>query len=99
MKSGGVCDLCGVAFQDAAPRFVARLELKQAYDPMEIGPKDLGRDLKGELAALLRALEAQPEADAEKLAEEVAVSRTFALCASCAVSVKKRLNYRPPSRS
>ncbi|MBE7463419.1 MAG: hypothetical protein HS116_07935 [Planctomycetes bacterium] len=96
MKCAYTCDLCGAALRDPASRFVVRLELKQAYDPMEIGPKDLERDLKRELAALVRAMEAQPEADAERLAEEVGVSRTFILCAPCAASVTKRLGNRPP---
>lgn len=96
MKNADTCALCGAAFRDPASRFVARLELKQAYDPMEIGSKDLERDLKHELAALVRTLEAQPEADAERMAEEVGVSQTFVLCAPCAANVIKRLSNRPP---
>ena len=65
------------------------LEIVQAYDPMEVTASDLARDLRGELEAEIKLMEALPETKMKELEEEVFSSFRFDLCFECAQQLRK----------
>ena len=75
------CDLCG---QDllvrSEVRYEVRIEVKAAYDPLEITEEDLSQDLRAEIAKVLRQLEGLSEEEARN---EVYRQFEFDLCAAC----------------
>ena len=84
MAFGACCDRCGCDLLGLDLRFKAALEVVQAYDPMEISSKDLRRDLRIELEAMVRSMEALPEAEVKKMEDETYASFRFDLCPECA---------------
>ncbi|MCZ7644494.1 MAG: hypothetical protein M5U26_04290 [Planctomycetota bacterium] len=82
------CDRCGADLLGASVRYVARFELKQGYDAMEVSPQDLRRDLKGELRAVLRELEGLSDAEVREAEDATALAVYWDLCAACAKDVR-----------
>ncbi len=75
------CDMCGkVLLADEDVRYVVRVEVYAAYDPMEITSADLAKDHGAEIR---RLLEQAAEKDAEELEAEVYKQFRFDLCPSC----------------
>jgi hypothetical protein len=78
---GLTCDLCGGnLLVDADVRYVVRIDVFAAYDPLEITAGDLSGDLEGEVARLLRDCEGH---DAEELQDQVHRRFEFDCCPPC----------------
>jgi sporulation protein YlmC with PRC-barrel domain len=65
-----ICDRCGRPILKGEPRYVARIEVFAAADPLEISAEDLARDASDEIEALLSACEQLSE---EELMRDVYV--------------------------
>jgi DNA repair exonuclease SbcCD ATPase subunit len=75
------CDLCGQELRAKSEvRYEVRIEVKAAYDPLEITEQDLAQDLRAEIAKVLRQLEGLSEEDARN---EVYRQFDFDLCVAC----------------
>jgi hypothetical protein len=75
------CDMCGKALlSDEDVRYVVKIEVYAAYDPMEITEEDLQKDHKQEIAELLSEME---DMDTEELEAGVYKRLRFDLCAAC----------------
>ncbi len=78
---GIACDRCGEGLLlRENVRYIMRLEVHAAYDPLEITAQDLQRDLEKEIADTLGDLSGR---SAEDLAREVHYQQTFDLCGAC----------------
>jgi len=84
MSFGACCDRCGGDLLGQDVRYKITLEIAQAYDPMEISSKDLRRDLRGELEAAIKVMEALPAAETQRIEDEIYSSFCFDLCPECA---------------
>lgn len=75
------CDMCGGALLvDSEVRYEVRIEVKAAYDPMEITREDLKRDFKAEMQRLLERMAGMTKEEAEA---SVYKTFTFDLCPPC----------------
>ncbi len=75
------CDICGqVLLGRSDIRYEVRIEVKAAFDPLEMRDEDLGRDIRGEIAKVLQQLEGISEEEAQN---EVYRQFEFDLCAAC----------------
>ncbi|HUV38768.1 MAG TPA: hypothetical protein VMY39_04100 [Planctomycetota bacterium] len=75
------CDMCGKPLLvDSDVRYVARIEVFAAYDPMELTADDLARDHLKEIRELVQRLAAR---DPQALEDEVYKQFTFDLCPTC----------------
>ena len=75
------CDACGrELLVDSEVRYEVKIEVKAAYDPLEISAEDLAKDHKAELAKLIRQLE---ELSAEEAMNQVYRAFNFDLCPVC----------------
>jgi hypothetical protein len=75
------CDLCGQPLLvESDVRYEVRIQVKAAYDPLEITEEDLEQDLRAEIAKVLRQLEGISEEEAQN---EVYRQFEFDLCATC----------------
>jgi hypothetical protein len=75
------CDLCGQELLlKTEVRYEVCIEVKAAYDPLEITEVDLTRDLRAEIAKVIRQLEGISEEQAQN---EVYREFAFDLCAAC----------------
>ncbi len=75
------CDLCGQELlAKSEVRYEVRIEVKAAYDPLEITEEDLNRDIRGEIAKVLQQLEGISEEEAQN---EVYRQFEFDLCPAC----------------
>lgn len=78
---GIACDRCGKGLLiDSDVRYVVTIEVKAAYDPMEITKDDLKRDFEAEMRRLLSQMEKISEEEAQ---EQVYKKFTFDLCPAC----------------
>jgi hypothetical protein len=74
------CDRCGSGLLlDAPVRYEVRLEVKSAYDPLELSEEDLV-DAQAELHKLVEKLK---DYSAEQAQDEVYRAFRFDLCATC----------------
>jgi hypothetical protein len=89
------CDRCGQGLLlDAPVRYEVRVEVKSAYDPLEITAEDLARaedDLR-------RILERLKDYSAERAQDEVYRAFSFDLCATCQRAFLEAPLGRPPRR-
>jgi hypothetical protein len=75
------CDSCGGKLPaESEVRYEVRIEVKAAYDPLEIGARDLERDYRTEIANVLRQLEGLSAAEAQN---QVHRAFDFDLCVVC----------------
>ncbi len=75
------CDRCGKGLLiDSNVRYEVTIEVKAAYDPMELTGEDLEKDLDEELQKTIDRLEGVSEEEAK---EQVYKKMTFHLCPSC----------------
>lgn len=75
------CDRCGRGLLiDSDVRYLVTVEIKAAYDPMEITRDDLKRDLQAEMRRLLAQMENISEEEAQ---QQVYQKMTFDLCPAC----------------
>ena len=75
-----ICDRCGRPLEQGQLRYIARIEVLAAADPLEITLDDLLRDSRREMDALLEQCEHLTE---EELMRDVYVKFEFDLCRSC----------------
>ena len=75
-----LCDRCGRAIEKKALRYVAKIQVFAAYDPLEITFEDLTRDHSAEIDALLEQCEGMTE---DELMRDVYVEFHFDLCREC----------------
>jgi hypothetical protein len=61
-------------------RYVAKIQVYAAYDPLEITFDDLQQDVKAEIQKLLKQMQGKSE---EELLREVFTSFEFDLCPAC----------------
>jgi hypothetical protein len=75
------CDGCGAGLLiDASVRYVLKIEVFAAYDPLEITREDLERSGPDEMARLIETLEGR---DPRELEEEVYKKFLLDLCPAC----------------
>jgi hypothetical protein len=79
---------------DEDVRYVARVEVFAAYDPMELTQADLARDGRAELRELLERMHA---ADPEELEAQVYEEFRFDLCPACRRRYSAELKERGPA--
>jgi hypothetical protein len=75
-----ICDRCGRPLEQGQLRYIARIEVLAAADPLEITLDDLLRDSRREMDALLEQCEQLTE---EELMRDVYVKFVFDLCRTC----------------
>ena len=75
-----ICDRCGRPLEQGQLRYIARIEVLAAADPMEITLDDVLRDTRREMDALLKQCEHLTE---EELMRDVYVKFVFDLCRTC----------------
>ena len=79
--NGETCDICGkVLLADEDVRYIARIEVFAAYDPLELTAADVAEDRRGEIEELLKRLEG---ADERELQDQVYRQFVFDLCPGC----------------
>ena len=75
------CDGCGAPLLvESDVRYEVKIEVKAAYDPMEITGDDLKKDHKAEMAKIIAQLQGVTEAEAM---DEVYRTFRFDLCTPC----------------
>jgi hypothetical protein len=75
------CDMCGKPLlADEDTRYVVKVEVYAAYDPMEIADADLAEDQSEEVQELLDQM---ADMDAEQLEDQVHKTFRFDLCPAC----------------
>jgi hypothetical protein len=77
---GKKCDRCGRRISKKAVRYIAKIQVYAAYDPLEITSKDLLRDHTEDIERLLKQCEQMTE---EELMRDVYVDFEFNLCSPC----------------
>ena len=86
--AGFCCDMCGKPLLvDSGVRYIARIEVFAAYDPMELTAEDLKRDRMKEIRELAQRLAGL---DPRELEDQVYKSFTFDLCPECQKEYLKR---------
>lgn len=84
------CDGCGAQLPRHALRYTVKIDVKAAYDQIEIGLVDLIRDHRQELLSLIEQLK---EKDPREIEETVYKGFKLDLCPSC-----QRAYLRDPLR-
>ena len=75
------CDMCGkMLLADEDTRYVVRIEVFAAYDPMELTEDDLRRDRAADIAQLLARME---QMNPQELEDQVYKKFVFDLCPAC----------------
>ena len=75
------CDMCGKPLLvDEDVRYVVRVEVFAAYDPMELSAEDLKRDRLKEIRELVKRMEAMAP---QELEDQVYKQLTFEVCPAC----------------
>ena len=75
-----ICDRCGRPLEQGQLRYIAKIEVLAAADPLEITLDDLLRDTRREMDDALEECEKLTE---EELMRDVYVQFQFDLCRSC----------------
>ncbi|MDP6379881.1 MAG: hypothetical protein QF662_00935 [Phycisphaerae bacterium] len=75
------CDMCGKKLlMDEDTRYIVKIQVHAAYDPLEISDEDLEEDYEDEMRGLMDSLS---EMEAEELEDQVHKSFRFDLCPQC----------------
>lgn len=78
---GIACDRCGKALLvGESVRYEVKIEVKAAYDPMEVTRDDLDQDLNAEIRRLIDRMK---DMDPQVLEDQVYKAMTFDLCMAC----------------
>jgi hypothetical protein len=75
-----ICDRCGQLLEEGALRYVAKVSVFAAYDPLKLAFEDLNRDLRADLRRVLEQCEGMT---AEELERDVHAEFEFDLCRPC----------------
>src|SRR3989304_4716596 len=84
------CDGCGKELAKGALRYTVKIDVKAAYDELEVGLADLIRDHRAEIIALIERLRNK---NPRELEEQVYKGFQFDLCPAC-----QRAYLRDPLR-
>ena len=94
------CDMCGKPLLlDEEVRYVVKIEVYAAYDPMEVSEDEINEDHTEEMNELCESLE---HADEKEMEDRIYKTFRFDLCAEChgkylkdplGVLVKRRMGY------
>ena len=79
-KLKGLCDRCGRPLFEGVLRYVVKIEVTAAADPLVVTEEDLRRDQRLLREHLLEQAEAMTE---EELMRDIHVTRDFSLCRRC----------------
>ncbi len=79
-----ICDRCGRVIEKGEVRYVAKIELYAANDPLEVTGEGLEKDQLQEMDRLIKQCEAMTE---EELLREVYTRFELDLCVRCQKSV------------
>ena len=91
------CDLCGKELLvEEGLRYIAKIEVYAAYDPLEITEEDLQEDHMEEISELIKSME---HMDQQELEDGVYKSFRFDLCPECHKKFLKDPLGREASRS
>ena len=91
------CDLCGKELLvEEDLRYVAKIEVYAAYDPLEITEEDLEEDHMEEISELIKQMDSMDE---QELEDQVYKSFRFDLCPECHKKFLKDPLSREASRS
>lgn len=75
------CDICAKELpRDAEVRYEVKIEIKAAYDPLNVTEDDLAKDYRAEIAKVLQQLEGVSVAEAQN---QVYRMFHFDLCPTC----------------
>lgn len=81
------CDMCGRPLQsEADTRYVVKIEVHAAYDPLELTPEDLEEDRTEEMEELL---EQMADLQAEEVENQVYKAFRYDLCPDCQAAYMK----------
>lgn len=87
------CDGCGAELERGALRYTVKVEVKAAYDELEVGLADLVRDHRAEMLALIERMK---EKSPKEIEETVYKGFRFDLCPSCQRAyLKNPLRFHP----
>jgi hypothetical protein len=87
------CDGCGREIGKNALRYTVQIDVRAAYDKLEIGLADLVRDHRAELLALIEKLKNKSPTELE---EGVYKSLRLDLCPSCQkIYIRNPLRFHP----
>lgn len=75
-----ICDKCGQPIEEGALRYVAKIQVYAAYDPLNITFEDLAQDHTEEIKKIAEQCRELTE---EELMRDVYVEFTFDLCPTC----------------
>ena len=81
-----ICDRCGQPIFEGDLRYVAKIEMVAAYDPLQITFDDLQRDYKAEIRKIIEQTKGMTE---EELMCDVHVALKFDLCRACQKALLK----------
>ena len=91
------CDLCGKELLvEEDLRYVAKIEVYAAYDPLEITEEDLEEDHMEEISELIKQMDSM---DDQEIEDQVYKSFRFDLCPECHKKFLKDPLGREASRS
>lgn len=81
LESSLVCNMCGkTLLLEEDVRYIVRIQVFAAPDPMEISDDDLARDLEREMQQVIKSAEGK---SARELEDEVYREFLFHLCPAC----------------
>ena len=75
-----LCDRCGQPIETGALRYIAKIQVYAAYDPLEITFEDLTQDHSDEIKQIIKQCGDMTE---EELMRDVYVEFQFDLCRPC----------------
>lgn len=75
-----ICDRCGRTIPEGALRYVAKIQVYAAYDPLKITFEDMLKDHRADIERLIQECEGLTEAE---LMRQVYVDFQFDLCPAC----------------
>ena len=91
------CDGCGKEMKKGDLRYTVRIDVRAAYDELEIGLSDLVRDYRAEMLALIDRLRHK---DPKEIEETVYKGFQFDLCPSCQRAyIRDPLRFHPEQGS
>ena len=75
------CDFCGKELRpDKELRYEMKVEIKAAYDPLQVGEEELTKDFRAEIAKVLEELSGISAEDAQ---DQIYREFEFDLCPAC----------------
>jgi hypothetical protein len=80
LRVSHVCDRCGQTLEKGGLRFIAKVQVFAAYDPLEITFEDLARDHRRDIEQVLEQCEGLTE---QELMRDVFVQHYYDLCPAC----------------